>query len=37
MAAGKKLTELDIEVKNNLSNDGTLVYVVNNNESKQVT
>ena len=36
MAAGKKLTELDIEVKNNLSNDGTLVYVVNNNESKQV-
>ena len=36
MVAGKKLTELDVEVKNNLSNDGTLVYVVNNNESKQV-
>ena len=36
MAAGKKLTELSKEVKSNLSNDSTLVYVVNNNESKQV-
>ena len=36
MAVGKKITELNKEVKSNLSNDGTLVYVVNNNVSKQV-
>ena len=36
MAVGKKITELNKEVKSNLSSDGTLVYVVNNNVSKQV-
>ena len=36
MAVGKKITELNKEVKSNLSNDGTLVYVVNNKVSKQV-
>ena len=36
MAVGKKITELIKEVKSNLSSDGTLVYVVNNNVSRQV-
>ena len=36
MAVGKKITELNKEVKSNLSSDGTLVYVVNNNVSRQV-
>ena len=36
MAVGKKITELSKAVKTNLSSDGTLVYVVNNNVSKQV-
>ena len=36
MAVGKKITELSRESKNNLTGDGTFVYVVNNNVSKHV-